>query len=142
MMELNDLTRAITYRLYATFQLQPYLLDVNIAKYRIALSRLRVSAHRLEIEAGRWHKPVAIAYCDRKCISCDILEDEFHFVLECSLYKELRLQYIKKYYYYRRPNIPKFVELLTSTNVNVKRNLSFFVYIAMALREKYYVYYG
>ena len=141
MTELNYSNSAITYRLYAKFDLQPYLIDVNVAKYRIALSRLRVSAHRLEIEAGRWHRPVAIERCDRKCISCNILEDEFHFVLECKMYKELRIQYLKKYYYCR-PNIPTFVELLTSTNVNVNRNLALFVYKAMALREKYHVYYG
>ena len=31
--------------------------NLNISKFRIALTRFRVSAHRLEVEAGRWHKP-------------------------------------------------------------------------------------
>ena len=32
---------------------------VNIEKYRYTLitCRLRVSSHRLEIQAGRWHRP-------------------------------------------------------------------------------------
>ena len=51
----------------------------------------RVSAHRLEVETGRWHKPVAVPFNERKCRTClNCLEDEFHFLLECPLYHELR----------------------------------------------------
>ena len=46
---------------------------------------------------------------------CNCLEDEFHFVLECQLYKDLRNEYIKKYFW-NRPNIQKFIELLQSEN--------------------------
>ena len=139
--ELSDSTRARSYILFADFKLQSYLSDVNIVKYRTALSRIRVSAHRLEIETGRWHKPVAIPHCDRKCLACNLLEDEFHFILECQLYKDLRKQYLKQYYY-TAPNIPKFVALFQSQNVTVNRNLAIYVYKAMELRERYVLYYG
>ena len=33
--------------------MQPYLEKVNICKFSRAFSKLRVSSHRLEIEAGR-----------------------------------------------------------------------------------------
>ena len=141
MAELGDSTRACTYVTYADFVFHSYLSDVNISKYRIALCRLRVSAHKLEIEAGRWHKPVAIPRNDRKCIVCNVLEDEFHFVLECNLYKELREQYLKKYFYYR-PSMLKFIELFKSNNAIVNRNLAVYVYKAMELRDKFYMYYG
>ena len=32
---------------------------------------------------------------ERKCLTCNKLEDEFHFLLECSVYNDLRNQYIK-----------------------------------------------
>ena len=55
----------------------------------VALSRLRISANRLEVKTGRWHKPVPLN--ERKCRTClNCLEDEFHFLLECPLYNELR----------------------------------------------------
>ena len=41
------------YRTFSDFNFQAYLDLVNIPKFRIALSKLRVSAHILEIEAGR-----------------------------------------------------------------------------------------
>ena len=50
------------------------------------MTPLRVSSHRVEIESGRWNKHRAIPLDDRKCKNCSILEDEFHFILECRLY--------------------------------------------------------
>ena len=49
-----------------------------------------MSPHRLEIEMGRWARPERIEFDDRKCKLCKKLEDEFHFVLECPLYDDIR----------------------------------------------------
>ena len=40
-----------------------------------------LSSHRQEVETGRWARPNAISFEERKCISCNLLEYEFHFVL-------------------------------------------------------------
>jgi len=45
------------------------------------MSRLRVSAHDLELLTGRWHKPNKIPRNDRNYKYCNILEDEFHFII-------------------------------------------------------------
>lgn len=57
---LETSSRAIFYRsIYGNlFEFKTYLNCVNISKYRHALTRLKVSSHRLEVEAGRWQKPV------------------------------------------------------------------------------------
>jgi len=89
--DINNSTRARCYILYADFRFQPYLNLINIEQIRVTLSRFRVSIHRLEVETGRWHKPVAVYFNERKCrtfLNC--LEDEFHVLLECPLYHELR----------------------------------------------------
>ena len=65
---------------FSIFNFQPYLNLVNIEKYRYTPSRLRMSSHRLEIEAGRWHRPNEKEMNQRKCKHCDTLEDEFHFL--------------------------------------------------------------
>ena len=46
------------------------LILINIETFRVALSRFRVSAHRLGVETGRWHKPVAVHVNERKCRTC------------------------------------------------------------------------
>lgn len=91
---LDSSTRANFYKSYATFQFQPYLDIINTYKYSQTFSKLRMSSHRLEIEAGRWVRPNRIPIDERKCSFCHILEDEFHFVLECSRYVDLRNIYI------------------------------------------------
>ena len=53
-----------------------------------------MSSHRLEIEAGRWARPNRISIDQRLCSTCEKLEDDYHFVLECILYKDLRKRYI------------------------------------------------
>ena len=49
---LDESPRATFYKLIAAFQFQPYLQNINVYKLSKALSKLRMSSHRLEIEAG------------------------------------------------------------------------------------------
>ena len=89
----------------------------------------KMSSHRLAIELGRWVRPTRIPIDERKCSLCQVLEDEYHFVLECNVYAELRYKYIPKYYW-KRPSMYKFVELLNTTNMKILRNLSIYIYIS------------
>ena len=131
---LEESTRARFYNTVANFGYQSYLDSINIEKFRISLSKLRLSSHRLEVEVGRWVKSRAIALNNRKCKLCGVLEDEFHFVLECTLYIELRKTYISKYFW-RRPNMYKFIELLqTDSKIKTKR-LSMYIEKAFRIRR-------
>jgi len=85
-----------------------------------------MSSHRLKVETGRWQKPSAISFNERKCTLCLKLEDEFHFLLECPLYKDLRKKYVKKYYC-KNTNMLTIIELITSKNETVIKKLSMFV---------------
>lgn len=96
--------------------------------------RLKLSSHRLAIETGRWHKPRPVTRNERKCILCNTLEDEFHFLLECELYKDLRIRYIKPFFR-NRPNIPKMNELLSCEDPSVNRNLAAYTFKAMERRN-------
>ena len=60
-----------------------YLLGIQNFKHRQAVTRLRVSAHRLPVETGRYRK---IECSDRKCKHCDQNEvgDEEHYIMSCS----------------------------------------------------------
>ena len=132
---LGDSSRANFYKSFAVFQLQPYLDKVNINKFSQTFSRLRMSSHRLEVESGRWVKPNAVPFDERKCVVCQKLEDEYHFVLECSLYSELRKKFISKYFW-KNPSMFKFIELLNSTNMGCIRRLCCFIFHAFNLRTE------
>ena len=43
------------------------------------MTKLSTLSHRLEIEVGRWARSNRIPIDERKCITCNKLEDEFHF---------------------------------------------------------------
>ena len=133
--EISNSSRGNTYSLIADFNFKCYLDFITIRKFRYAFTRLRVASHRLEIEAGRWHQPNRIPVEERKCVNCNSLEDEFHFLLECSLYQDLRQIYIKRYFW-TRPNVPKFVELLQSDNKNIIKNLSVYIYKSFERRTE------
>lgn len=55
------------------------------------MTKLRLSAHPLLIENGRYHRPPIPAE-ERLCQYCNFgeIEDEKHFVLNCSLYSDPR----------------------------------------------------
>ena len=57
-----------------------------------------MSSHRLEAESVRLVRPNGTPLDERKCCFCNVLEDEYDFVLECSVYLELRKKYISKYF--------------------------------------------
>jgi len=95
---LQNSSRANLYKHIASYKFQSYLNVCKITKFRVSMSRLRLSAHLLCIEAGRWTKPNSIPVNERKCLTCDVIEDEYHFDLECSMYKYLRNVYIPVYY--------------------------------------------
>ena len=64
---------------------QSYLDTLNVARFRICLSSLRIPLHSLLIETGKWLKPVSVPIDDRKGIACNKLEDEYHLLLHTLL---------------------------------------------------------
>ena len=50
------------------------------------LTKLRISAHTLAIETGRYTKPLKTPIVKRTCFHCNQIEDEFHLIFNCELY--------------------------------------------------------
>ena len=130
---LMDSSRALFYRNIFNFDYQFYLKCVNIEKYRIALSKLRLSSHRLCIETGRWSNT---DISDRTCPSCNSLEDEFHFLFECTLYSEIRRIYLPRYFC-TNPSMVKTIDLFSSGNAKTVKNLAVFAFRAFEIRKQY-----
>ena len=64
---------------------------------------------------------------------------EYHFVIECSMYIEQR-KYIPVYFW-KRPSMPKVVNLITTINANHLRKLGiFFLFIKLLnIDQRYYI---
>ena len=128
-LELQATSRGTFYVLYNDFfkNNTNYLDVVKTQQHRVALTRLRTSNHRLAVESGRWHKPHVLPLIERKCSSCEDLEEEYHFLLVCPMYTELRRKYLPEYYH-QRPNMLKFVELMSSKKSNIITKLANYMY--------------
>ena len=86
-----------TYRSFKTTMEFEEYIDLLPKKLRFALASLRLSSLKLRIETGRYPQN-RIDRVQRKCLNCNLndLEDEYHFVLICPMFNDLRTTYIKK----------------------------------------------
>ena len=64
------------------FRFEEYLHVICNVKHRQAITKLRISAHKLPVESGRYNKT---PYNERKCTLCqsDEIGDEFHYLMSC-----------------------------------------------------------
>jgi hypothetical protein len=99
--------------------------------------RLRLSSHPLKIETGRYGNRRTERHL-RLCSLCNKndIEDEYHFIIICPLYTDLRKKIIKRFYHIR-PSVSKFVDLMNSNNKSECMSLSKFVLRALCLRNTY-----
>ena len=85
------------------FELEKYMLEIPFIRRR-DISKLRTSAHALEVEVGRYRKKldpasnklVPIERHERLCTTCSNgeVEDERHFITSCNLFSEERKSFI------------------------------------------------
>ena len=109
------------------FELENYLLKLpHTLRKHLCLFRTR--NHRLPVERGRW---LNITTSDRKCHFCNSdVGDEFHALLKCPFFSIERRRFIKPYFY-KRPNIIKFDELMNTNNTAALKKLAKFVRVIM-----------
>ena len=102
----------------------------------ICLSHLVVDIayiHSLNIETGRYYNIDRHAKICNMCNN-NVIEDEYHFILECSKYVEIRRKYIKPYYCIN-PSACKLTQLLSIQNIKELNNLGKYLYVAEQIRN-------
>lgn len=74
-----------------------YLQNIENPTHRTIVTKLRISAHNLNIEQMR-HSPSKPPIFCRTCPFCknDKVETEFHFITECEKFKQIREQFYDK----------------------------------------------
>ena len=125
--KVNLSSKGKNYYLYKqNIKLENYLVKLN-KKPHSALLKYRLGNHRLPVETGRWENT---PLNERKCILCTKLDtgDEFQYLFICNYFQAQRKQFLKSYFY-KRPNVIKFKELLSTNNVKDLIQLSKFVHI-------------
>ncbi|KAK6188539.1 hypothetical protein SNE40_004697 [Patella caerulea] len=120
------------YNIKNSYNMENYLCTLNKDESG-ALSKFRLSAHKLEIEKGRYCKPF-IPRNERLCENCNLqlVEDEKHFLLYCPFYDNSRQQYLSPFI---KPNITDSIQLnILINNVESIVNVGSFVLHAFKKR--------
>ena len=96
----------------------------------------------LEIERGRHTRPITPVE-NRICPKCNVIENEIHFVLECTINQNERLELFDKIRSIDSCNIDlppenKFVYLMNSENVRIMKWFAKFVYSSFDKRSKFH----
>ena len=99
--DANQSNKMRTYRLFKTidnYKCEDYLHQVTNTRHRIALTKLRLSNHKLAIETGRYSRPFKKP-AERICPVCKMeMEDECHFLNICPAYQEKKMFILEKEY--------------------------------------------
>ena len=88
----------------------------------IALTKIRLCSHNFLIERGRWQRP-KLDIVRRTCNICDSIEDEYHVIIECPTYIDIRQRLLDKSLIYK-PSMFKVVLLLDSCNKQILEKTS------------------
>jgi hypothetical protein len=113
-----------------SFEYEKYLDCISNEKLRIQMSQFRLSSHYLEIEVGRYSR---LSREERKCKLCNqnVCESEYHFLLCCPLYNDLRVKYNVRTPW---PTISKYILMMSSTNVLKLKSIAKYLVEAFKLR--------
>ena len=134
--KINNSNRLLHYCIFKhDFELEDYLKYISINKYRIALTKFRISSHNLAIEQGRHDN---IPSEERKCLKCNmnVVENEFHFLLVCPIYYDIHVRRnIFKPYFCRWPTIHKFELMMSTKNRNLMNSVAKYLYQAFKRRN-------
>ena len=75
------------------YQFEDYLNVITNPAHRISVTRLRLGAHALRIQTGKYeNKGASIPVEERTCLICNRnrIEDEQHFLMYCQEYDDIR----------------------------------------------------
>ena len=108
-----------------------YLDNITNDKRRKTFTQFRLSSHCLFIETNRYN---GTPRNERKCVLCtqNVCESEYHFLLCCPLYKELRTKYNINYSW---PNLNMFTNIMSNYTASSVNDISNFLREAFTLRE-------
>ena len=125
--EINTRPVLCTYKFIKEYSELAFYLNILPRQWRSYISKFRLSSHSLRIETGR-HGQNRIVRNQRLCFACNMneVEDEYHFLLVCPFFADVRKLFLKKYFY-TRPSMLKYKKLMNTNNKGVLLNLAKFI---------------
>ena len=108
-----------------------------------AFIRFRTGSHTLEIERGRYTNP-RTPIEDRLCIKCNEIEDEIHFLIQCTAYENERTELFRKIttvhgFFNTSSAKDTYIFLMTSDHPDILTWVAKFIYESMTKRAEIHI---
>lgn len=117
----------------------PYLNVLHTRKDRSTIAKLRLSAHKLAIEAGRYDN---LDVNSRVCLNCNKnqIETEIHFLLSCEQYNQNRNILFKEItnhnpFFMNMSDVSKIKYLLNHKDKKILREIINFITCSLDIRN-------
>ena len=92
--DTSELSMTVRYKEITITQYSSILYNsFMIERYRMVITRWRLSCHSLRIQTGRYNRP-RLPRNERTCIICNVIEDEQHALFHCTAHIFIRLHYV------------------------------------------------
>jgi len=131
---INSNAKLESYCMYKNvFTYEPYLDVLNIRKFRSVYVNFRTSCHNLEIERGRYSNTPREERLCKLCAS-NVIEDEYHFLLCCEFYDDLRNLYVPNKFHVNTSR-NKFHILMSSRSMDHIKGVATFLFHAFNKRS-------
>ena len=128
---INNSRRLETSSLYKhEFELETYLENISINKFRITITKSRSSNRTRKTLRNTCRSKIMFKVPCAMTVS----ENEFHLLLVCPNYYDLRRKFLKQYFCLWQ-TIRKFETLLCNKNMVQLSNLAKFIYLAFKKRN-------
>ena len=99
----TEIEKSLVLQLYktckTTLSYENYLDMIPKKTIDFFITRMNISAHELRIQTGRFGQN-RLPRNERYCLCCknNDVEDEYHFILKCPCFLDIRKKFIKKYF--------------------------------------------
>ena len=127
----ENINNVSDHRLYKHLGVETasYLTKINERYLRNAIAKIRLGSHNFYNERGKWQCP-KIEYTSRLCTECDEIEDEFHIILQCKRFNQLRKRYLPKELY-ERQSMYTFIDFINNVEGKQLKMFGLFCFKAM-----------
>ena len=141
--DLNNLVDNPILRTYSLFKfgfkMENHLSLIKNPAYRKAISKVRCSSHLLHIEKGRHTRPKT-PIDQRLCHSCNVIEDEIHFITQCPLFQSERNALYEKVrfidpHFVNLSHSDKFIYLFRSPDPIILSHLGKYIHVSFLKRD-------
>ena len=117
--------------------MESYLCNIRAVALRRILTKFRVSDHTLEIERGRREN---VLMEDRLCTLCKrnnklVLEDEYHFMIHCPVYEELRSKYLPSIVNNENRDFELFINTMKTNDTEEQIRIAIYLWKSFKKRE-------